>query len=120
MQGKLQSAAWAAGILFAAALTPAARGQAVVIGPVVVADSNVRVRGATIPDGGTVTLGGYSQLSESRTEFGVPVLGRTPFVSRGFRNVGYGRSAVSIRATASVRIIDLRDEEFRQTGYSSR
>jgi hypothetical protein len=120
MQGKLQGAAWAAGIVVAAALAPAARGQAVVIGPVVVAGPNVRVQGVTIPDGGTATLGGYSQLAESRTEFGVPILDKTPIVSRGFRNVGYGRTVVSRRVVASVRIIDLRDEEYRQTGYISR
>jgi hypothetical protein len=49
----------------------------------------------------------------------VPVLGRLPVAGRGFRNVGYGRSALSGRVTASVRVIDLREEEFRQTGFRS-
>jgi len=73
----------------------------------------------TVPDGGSVTLGGYSQVSEGRTEFGVPVLGRVPYASRGVRNVGYGRETVSGRVSASVRIIDQREEEFRQTGVRS-
>jgi general secretion pathway protein D len=68
----------------------------------------------TAPDGGTVSLGGYGRLSEGRTEFGAPGLGR------GFRNVGYGRSATSGRVSVRVRIIDLREEEYRQTGYRSR
>jgi hypothetical protein len=42
-----------------------------------------------------------------------------PYVGRGFRNVAYGRSIVTGRVTASVRIIDLREEEFRQTGFRS-
>jgi type II secretory pathway component GspD/PulD (secretin) len=106
-----------AGLVVAGALAPAARAQIVVIRPV----STIRVDTAvTVPDGGSVTLGGYSQMSESRTEAGVPVLGRVPYASRLFRNVAAGRSALSIRVSASVRIIDLREEEERQTGVRSR
>jgi hypothetical protein len=67
-----------------------------------------------------VTVGSYSQLSEGRNEFGVPILGRVPYAGRGFRNVGYGRDAVSGRVGVSVRIIDLREEEYLQTGVRSR
>ena len=73
----------------------------------------------TVPDGGSVTLGGYDRVSEGRTESGVPVLGRLPYAGRGVRNVGYGRETVRGRVSASVRIIDLREEEFRQTGVRS-
>ncbi len=69
---------------------------------------------ATVPDGGTASLGGYSGLSEGRNALGAPGLGRPG------RNVGYGRSVISRRVTASVRIIDLREEEYRQTGVRSR
>jgi general secretion pathway protein D len=67
-----------------------------------------------------VALRSYHQLAEGRNEFGVPILGRVPYVSRGFRNVGNGRSAVSVRIGVAVRVIDLREEEFRQTGLRSR
>jgi Flp pilus assembly secretin CpaC len=126
-------------MLAAAMLTPCARAQTVsrpVRGPYSVYYSSRALRPVfvsgpafttirlqttvTVPDGGSVTLGGYSELSEGRTEFGVPVLGRVPYGSRGFRNVGYGRTAVSRRVIASVRVIDLREEEFRQTGVRSR
>jgi type II secretory pathway component GspD/PulD (secretin) len=73
-----------------------------------------------VPDGGTATLGGYSSLSEGRTERGVPLLGKLPYTSRGFRNIGYGRSAASTRISVRVRIISLREEEYRQTGFRSR
>ena len=73
----------------------------------------------TVPDGGTVSLGGYSRFSEGRNEFGPPVLGKVPYADRAFRNVGYGRSAVSTRVTASARIIILEEEEYRQTGVRS-
>jgi type II secretory pathway component GspD/PulD (secretin) len=72
------------------------------------------------PDGGTVVLGGYSDAAEARNEFGVPGLGQLPIVGRGFRNVGYGRRTTSVRVTASWRIIDLEEEEARQTGEKSR
>jgi type II secretory pathway component GspD/PulD (secretin) len=72
------------------------------------------------PDGGTVILGGYSDAAEARHEFGVPGLGQLPIVGRGFRNVGYGRRTSSVRVTASWRIIDLEEEEVRQTGEKSR
>jgi hypothetical protein len=127
------------GILATAALTPAAqaqvRGRPVrggfakyyanpAVRPVVVTGPMYTTIGlqttVAVPDGGSVTLGGYSQLSEGRSEFGVPVLGGVPYAGRGFRNVGYGRTTVYRRVTASVRVIDLRAEEYRQTGVRSR
>jgi general secretion pathway protein D len=73
----------------------------------------------TIPDGGSVLVGGYSRMSEGRNEFGVPVLGKVPYLAPGFRNVGYGRDVKSVRVIASVRIINLEEEEYRQTGVRS-
>jgi Flp pilus assembly secretin CpaC len=120
-----------AGLLAAAALAPPARAQApvrvsltvpsvTVGGQPVPGVVSIRVTTTVgVPDGGTVTLGGSSSLSEARAEAGAPVLGKLPFAGRGFRNVGYGRAAASSRVTASVRVIDLREEEYRQTGYRS-
>ena len=71
---------------------------------------------ATIPDRGSATLGGYSLLSSGRNEFGVPGVGKVPYAGRAVGNVGYGREATVGRVSASVRIISLREEEFRQTG----
>ncbi len=75
---------------------------------------------ATVPDRGSATLGGYSLLSSGRSEFGVPGIGKVPYAGRGFGNVGYGREAAVGRVGASVRIIDIREEEFRQTGVRPR
>jgi type II secretory pathway component GspD/PulD (secretin) len=122
MRIMLHRLVWVAGLLVAAALTPAARAQGLgqprfIVVPTI---TNIRLTTTvTVPDGGTATVGGYSQVSEGRTEYGVPGLGKVPYVSRGFRNVGYGRSTVVGRVTASVRIIDLREEEYRQTGVRS-
>lgn len=131
MHRALPRAVGFAGLLAAAALTPPARAQAPVRVSYTVASVSVSgrpvpgvvsIRVTTtvgVPDGGTVTLGGFSSLSEARDEAGAPVLGKLPVAGRGFRNVGYGRTATSTRATASVRVIDLREEEYRQTGYRS-
>jgi len=71
-----------------------------------------------VPDGGTVLLGGLKTLSEGRNEFGPPVLSKIPYVSRLFRNVGYGREAQSLMMMVTPRIIINREEEERQTGVS--
>ena len=129
-------AVWMVTVLAAVAMVPAARAQGPGRPPrgpvynagralrpafvVVPTFTTIRLQtSVTVPDGGSVTLGGYSQVSEGRTEFGAPVLGRVPYLGRGVRNVGYGRETVSGRVSASVRIIDLREEEFRQTGVRS-
>jgi general secretion pathway protein D len=122
MQIRLRGAAWAAAVLAAASLTPAARAQGQ--GPPVVqapAVTNIRVQTTvTVPDGGSALAGGYSEVAESRSEYGAPVLGKTPYLSRVFRNIGYGRTVVSGRVVVSVRVINLEEEEYRQTGYRSR
>jgi hypothetical protein len=123
MTSKLHRLVWTATILGAGAMAPAVRAQAPARpGPVPVPTvTNLGVTpAATAPTSGSVSLRSYSTVSDGRNEFGVPVVGRVPYVSRGFRNVGYGRSAVSVRASVSVRVIDLREEEFRQTGLRSR
>jgi hypothetical protein len=73
----------------------------------------------TVPDGGTASVASDSRLSEGRREFGPPVLGGLPYAGRGYRNIGYGRSLMSRRVNVSARVIDLREEEYRQTGYRS-
>jgi hypothetical protein len=74
---------------------------------------------ATIPDGGGGLLGGYSRASEGRTEYGAPIVGKMPYLGRTVRNVGFGRTIVKGKVIGSVRIIDLREEEYRQTGVRS-
>ncbi len=70
----------------------------------------------TVPDGGTVLMGGFKRLSEGRNEFGPPILSKIPYVNRLFRNVGFGREAESLMIMVTPRIIINEEEEFRQTG----
>jgi general secretion pathway protein D len=50
----------------------------------------------SVPDGGTVLLGGIKRLSEGRNEFGVPLLSKLPYINRLFKNVGIGRETQSL------------------------
>lgn len=65
----------------------------------------------SVPDGGTVLLGGIKRLSEERRENGVPLLGKIPYVDRLFRNVGTGRSTTSLMMMVTPRIIIQEEEE---------
>jgi len=67
----------------------------------------------TVPDGGTVLLGGVKRLNEERREFGVPVLSKTPLLNRLFRNIGIGRTTSSLMLMVTPRIIILEEEEER-------
>jgi hypothetical protein len=66
-----------------------------------------------VPDRGTAVVGGYSSLVEGRNEFGPPGLSQTPYLSRLFRNVGYGRQPRYVRLLVGVRIISMQEEEER-------
>jgi general secretion pathway protein D len=65
----------------------------------------------SVPDGGTVLLGGIKRLSEGRNEFGVPILNKVPYVNRLFKNVGIGRETQSLLMMVTPRIIIQEEEE---------
>jgi general secretion pathway protein D len=67
----------------------------------------------SVPDGGTVLLGGIKRLSEGRNEFGVPLLSKIPYVDRLFRNVGIGRDTDSLMMMVTPHIIIQEEEEER-------
>ncbi len=65
----------------------------------------------SVPDGGTVLLGGIKRLSEGRNEFGVPMLNKIPYINRLFKNVGIGRETQSLMMMVTPRIIIPEEEE---------
>jgi general secretion pathway protein D len=65
----------------------------------------------SVPDGGTVLLGGIKRLQEGRNERGVPLLSKVPYVSRLFKNVGIGRTTQSLMMMVTPRIIIQEEEE---------
>ena len=72
----------------------------------------------SVPDGGTVLLGGVKRQQEQRVERGVPFLSNIPYVSRLFKNVGIGRETSSLMLMVTPRIIIQEEEELEQTGVS--
>jgi type II secretory pathway component GspD/PulD (secretin) len=65
----------------------------------------------SVPDGGTVLLGGIKRLREGRTMAGVPILNKIPYISRLFKNTGVGRETESLMMMVTPRIIILEEEE---------
>lgn len=65
----------------------------------------------SVPDGGTVLLGGIKRLNEGRNEVGVPLLSKVPYINRLFRNVGIGRETESLMLMVTPRIIIQEEEE---------
>ncbi|EMI52951.1 type II and III secretion system protein [Rhodopirellula sallentina] len=74
----------------------------------------------SVPDGGTILLGGIKRMSEGRNERGVPFLSKIPYVSRLFRNTGVGRTSTSLMLMVTPRIIIQEEEEIAQTGFDPR
>jgi len=70
----------------------------------------------SVPDGGTVLMGGIKRLSEGRNENGVPLLSKVPYVNRLFKNVGIGRTTQSLMMMVTPRIIIQEEEEERTVG----
>jgi type II secretory pathway component GspD/PulD (secretin) len=73
----------------------------------------------SVPDGGTVLLGGLKTLREGRNEAGPPILSKIPYISRLFKNVGYGREAESLLIMVTPRVIINEEEETRATGVGT-
>jgi len=65
----------------------------------------------SVPDGGTVLLGGIKRLREARNELGVPMLSKLPYINRLFRNIGIGRETQSLMLMVTPRIIIQEEEE---------
>jgi len=65
----------------------------------------------SVPDGGTVLLGGVKRLREGRNMAGVPILNKIPYLSRLFKNTGVGRETESLMMMVTPRIIIQEEEE---------
>ncbi len=74
----------------------------------------------SVPDGGTVLMGGIKRMSEGRTERGVPFLSNVPYINRLFKNVGIGRETQNIMMMVTPRIIIQEEEENAQVGKLGR
>jgi general secretion pathway protein D len=70
----------------------------------------------SVPDGGTVLLGGIKRQREGRNEYGVPILSKIPYINRLFKNVGLGRTTDSLMLMVTPRIIIQEEEEDKLLG----
>ena len=70
----------------------------------------------SVPDGGTVLLGGIKRMSESREEQGVPMLSNIPYVNRLFKNVGIGQTTSNLMMMVTPRILIQEELEEDQVG----
>ena len=73
----------------------------------------------SVPDGGTILMGGIKRLSEGRNEFGVPLLNKLPYINRLFSNVGIGRETQSLMMMVTPRIIIQEEEEANLLGTAA-
>ena len=70
----------------------------------------------SVPDGGTVLLGGIKRLREGRIEEGVPFLSSVPYINRLFKNVGIGHETSNLMMMVTPRIIIQSEIEEDQVG----
>ena len=84
----------------------------------VVAMTNVSTV-VSVPDGGTVLLGGIKRMSEGRNESGVPFLSNVPYINRLFRNVGIGHETSHLMMMVTPRIIIQKEIEEDAVGISN-
>jgi general secretion pathway protein D len=73
----------------------------------------------SVPDGGTILLGGIKRMTEQRTERGLPFLSNIPYINRLFKNVSIGRDTQNLMMMVTPRIIIQAEEEAAQIGETS-
>ena len=72
----------------------------------------------SVPDGGTVLMGGIKRMVEGRRESGIPFLSNVPYVNRLFKNVGIGHETSNLMMMVTPRIIIQAEIEEDQVGFS--
>ncbi len=65
----------------------------------------------TVPDGGTVLLGGFRSINERRYESFIPIIGRFPLLKNLFRRKAFLSEKRSLYILMTARVVDLRREE---------
>jgi general secretion pathway protein D len=70
----------------------------------------------SVPDGGTVLLGGIKRMSEGRSEGGLPLLSNIPYINRLFRNTAIGHTTSNQMMMVTPRIIIQKEIEEDMVG----
>ena len=73
----------------------------------------------SVPDGGTVLMGGIKRMREQRNEAGVPFLSQLPYINRLFKNVGTAHETRHLMMMVTPRIIIQKEIEEDAVGGRS-
>ena len=65
----------------------------------------------SVPDGGTLLLGGETESGETEREAGVPILSKIPFIKRLFTNTGMAKDDRVLLILVKPTIIIQRERE---------
>lgn len=65
----------------------------------------------SVPDGGTLSLGGIGRSSSGSIGRGVPGLGSVPLAGRPFRNQAIGSNSTATRSSVSAKVIVMSEYE---------
>jgi general secretion pathway protein D len=74
-------------------------------------DAISRDTAVTVPDGGTIVLGGLRSRQRDRQDREGPVLSKLPYVNRLFRNIATGRETSNLMLMVTPRIIIQEEDE---------
>lgn len=72
----------------------------------------------SVPDGGTLLIGGQKLATEMEIEVGVPILSKIPGLNRLFTNRGTTKSSTTILILVRPKIIIQREEEYKSFGMN--
>ena len=72
----------------------------------------------SVPDGGTLLIGGQKLVGESEVEIGVPILSKIPGLNRLFTNRTFTRDERTLLILVRPKIIIQREEEFKTFGMN--
>ena len=65
----------------------------------------------SVPDGGTILLGGIKRMQGGQLERGVPILNKLPYINRLFKNVATIKETQTLLLMVTPRIIIQEEEE---------
>ncbi len=72
----------------------------------------------SVPDGGTLLIGGQKLVGEAETEIGVPILSKIPGLNRLFTNRSFTRDERTLLILVRPKIIIQREEEYKTFGMN--
>ncbi len=93
-------------------------GQGITVQQPVVSVFNVNTV-VSVPDGGTISLGGVNESSYGRNSRGIPLTG-APYLSRAFNNRAIGRENASSNVSVSAKILIMEELDAQVTAEGLR